>query len=211
MAIILVLTLVVLVQQSSFNKTFLLANTSYDIALTLRNAQTFGLASRARDTSVNTGYGIHFESTLPAPQLGMTKLFTLFADIYPGPGNTSENCHPVADISIPGARPGNCSYNAAQSEKVVDYTLGNEAIISRYCAYTASLEQWACSNFSGNLISSLDIVFARPNPDAFIYAGGFSYTAACLTVASSNAPGGPYHYVSVASSGAITANAASCP
>src|SRR3989344_4714141 len=79
-AIIGVLSLVVVVNQGSFNRTFMLANTSYDIALTLRNAQTFGMGSRSRDGSENAGYGIHFDKNTP-------KSFILFADIFPGSGS----------------------------------------------------------------------------------------------------------------------------
>ena len=47
LAIIVTITGVTLTSQTSFNKTLVLANTAYDIALTLRSSQTYGLGSRA--------------------------------------------------------------------------------------------------------------------------------------------------------------------
>lgn len=206
LAIIVIITSVVLTSQNSFNKTLILANTAYDIALTLRSAQTYGLSSRAAGAAASAGYGLHFQ-TSPAG------LFTLFADTYPG-ASVSSVCHPTSDASAPDAKPGNCSYESAQGEKVVDYKLGNGITVSDFCAY--SLGSWSCTyahSGAGGGLSSLDIVFARPNPDPFMSVNG-SYsiiapvTAACIAVTS---PQGGAHFVSVAASGQIVANALSCP
>ncbi len=200
LAIMTVISGVVLTSQSSFNRTLTLANTAYDIALTLRSAETYGLGSRAIGSATNAGYGVDFQKATPAS-------FTLFIDTYPAPSSSSP-CHPKADPSTPDALPGDCVYEAAQGEKVADYTLGNGIVISNFCAYTSS---WSCT--SGGSLTSLDIVFARPNADPFISANG-SYapaapvTSACITVSS---PQGDSRFVSITASGAITANATSCP
>lgn len=193
LAIITIITLTALVSQSSFNKTLVLANTAYDVALVLRSAQTYGLGSRAIASTANAGYGLRFQN-------GAT--FTLFADSYPGP--SAANCHSLPDggASAPDARPGNCVYDASQNERVKDYTLGNGIVINNLCAYNGS---WSCS------LSSLDVVFARPNADTFMSTNGLYSAAiskACLTVFS---PQGGSRYVSVAASGQIIANASSCP
>ena len=78
LTIIVVITTVVVASQSSFNKTLILVNTAYDIALTLRSAETYGLGSRAFGGVVNAGYGLNFQSGTP-------QSFTLFADTYPAP------------------------------------------------------------------------------------------------------------------------------
>jgi len=196
LAIIGVVMSIVLTSQSTFNKTLILKNTAYDIALTLHNAQTYGLGSRASNTTINTGYGVHFQN---AP----TASLTLFADIYPAPSPFS--CHPTDDASSPNAQPGDCIYTIGQDQKVTDYTLGNGITISDFCAFKGS---WSCAVALGGGLSSLDIVSARPNPDTFIRANGLSYTSACLIISS---PQGGLRYISVAASGQITANAASCP
>ena len=202
MAIIAVVLTIVLTSQSSFNKTLTLANTAYDVALTIRYAETYGLGSRAIGTMTNAGYGIHFQNTSP-------KSFTLFADKYPSVGQ-SGLCHapPVNDPVGPDARPGNCIYDVSQNEKVTDYTLGNNITISDFCSYSSG--SWSCA--SGGL-DSLDIVFVRPNASPFMSANGsyleaFPVTKACLTISS---PQGGSRFVSIASSGEITANAASDP
>lgn len=203
LTIIVVITVVVLASQSSFNKTLILANTAYDIALALRSAETYGLGSRASGTTLNAGYGLHFQSGTPAS-------FTLFADTYPLP-STSSVCHPIADASAPNAQSGNCSYESGQGEKVTAYALGNGITVSDFCAYISG--SWSCAYSRGGGLSSLDIVFARPNPNPFIsvngsYSASFPATSACLTVTSQQ---GGAHYVSVSASGQITANAVSCP
>ncbi len=200
---------IVLTSQSSFNKTLILANTAYDIALTLRSAETQGLGSRVTSTAPNAGYGVHFETGAPA------RAFTLFADVYPPVGsNPSLLCHaPPPDPTGPDALPGNCAYDSSQGERVSDYTLGNNITILDFCAYNGV---WLCTyahdGYSGG-VSSLDVVFARPNADPFMSMNG-SYnssspvTKACVTVTS---PQGTSRFVSVAQSGEITANAPSCP
>ncbi|MFZ3043507.1 MAG: type II secretion system protein [Minisyncoccia bacterium] len=204
LAIITVIMGIVLSSQSTFNKTLVLTNTAYDVALTLRSTQTYGLSSRASGSTSNAGYGLHFQSSTPGS-------FTLFADLYPLP-STSSVCHPTSDASAPNARPGNCVYESAQSEKVSDYVLGNGVTVNDFCAY--ALGSWSCAHAQGGALSSLDIVFARPNPDPFISTNG-SYpgaataaTAACLSLTS---PQGGTQFISLTSSGQITANAAACP
>ncbi|MBU6388703.1 type II secretion system GspH family protein [Patescibacteria group bacterium] len=200
LAIILALSVVILSSQSTFNKTLVLANTAYDVALTLRSAETYGLGSRAAGTVANAGYGLHFEKAQPGT-------ITLFADAYPAPSTLSV-CHPTSDASAPDARPGNCVYDSAQGEKVVDYTLGNGITVSDFCAYAGS---WSCAN-NGSL-SSLDIIFSRPNPEPLIstnglYSGINPPTAACLVI---HSPQGGSRFISIGASGQIIANAASDP
>ncbi|MCX6787707.1 MAG: type II secretion system protein [Candidatus Kaiserbacteria bacterium] len=194
LAIIVTITTVTLSSQSSFNKTIILANTAYDIALSLRSAETYGLAGRAVNGVTSAGYGLNFQKISPGS-------FTLFADTSPGPN--ASNCHglPAAGASAPDAKSGNCTYDPG--EKVMDYVLGNNIIVSDFCAY--SFGGWSCAYAQGGGLSSLDIVFARPNPDPFINIQG---TKACLTISS---PQGGTRFISVAASGEITAKAPSCP
>jgi hypothetical protein len=187
LAIIGIITAVTLNSQSSFNKTLILANTAYDIALTLRSAETFGISSRAAGAVANAGYGLHFQRG--------TAGFILFADTSP-----------AASCGTPDCKPGDHIYNAGSDVLIQTYALGNAITISDFCAFSAG--SWSCEVANGGTLNSLDISFARPNPDAFIRANGSPYTAACLKAAS---PQGGAQNVSLASSGAITANAASCP
>ncbi|MHB1163405.1 MAG: pilus assembly FimT family protein [Minisyncoccota bacterium] len=202
LAIIIVITGLVFSSQSSFNKSLVLANTAYDVALTLHSAQTYGLGSRSSAGMSNIGYGVDFQKTKPSN-------FTLFADTSPAPNPS--NCHglPSGGASAPDAKYGDCAYQT--SEKVVDYTMNNGISISDFCAYTSGLSV-VCAVANGGTLSSLDIVFSRPNPNQpFISTNGLysaAWTKACITIASSQ---GTSRSVTVTSSGEITTDANSCP
>lgn len=203
LTIIIVITGVVLSSQSSFNKTLILANTAYDLALTIRSAETYGIASQVSEGITNAGYGLDF-------QAASDDTFTFFADSYPSP-SASAPCHPSPDPSAPDAKPGNCAYDEGSDAIVSVYTLGNGVTFSDFCAYAAG--GWECKNSNGGSLSTLDIVFVRPNAEPFMTANG-NYSAStpvtqsCLALTS---PQGGARYVSVSASGAINANAESCP
>lgn len=188
LAIITAVTGVALSSESSFNKTLVLANTAYDIALTLRSAASFGTNSRAFSTRSNVGYGVHF-------QQGTQNSFILFADTSPGidPSCTRPDC-----------RGGDKLYS--NDDAIVQtYTLGNDVLITDFCT---SSDRSRCVS-TGDL-NSLDIVFARPNPDAFIRANSSSfnsYTAACIVISSKR---GGSRFISVEASGNIRAAPSSC-
>ncbi len=192
---------VVLTSQNTFNKTLILTNTAYDIALSLRAAETYGLGGHAIG-SRPAGYGIHFDKNTPGA-------FLLFADSDPAPSVDSV-CHATTDPTALDAQPGDCAYTAGRDGPVVtSYVLGNRITISDLCAYTA-IGTRSCTD-SG--LNSLDIVFARPNPDPHMsmngmYSPSSPVTSACITVSS---PQGGARYIWVASSGQIIANAAPCP
>lgn len=202
LGIVVTITSVVLTSQSSFNKTLVLANTAYDVALSLRSAAMYGLGGHAISMTP-TGYGMHFERSAP-------ESFTLFADTYPAPSVASV-CHAIDDPSTLDAQPGNCSYEAGQDFMVTKYTLGNNITISDFCAFSSG--SWSCAFAEGGTLTALDIVFARPDSDPFMsvnrsYSSISPVTTACLKVSS---PLGGDRFVAVSISGRITANATSCP
>lgn len=208
-AIITVVMGIVLSSQSSFNKTLILTNTAYDIALTLRSAETYGISSRGSSVSTKAGYGLHFLS-------GTTGSFILFSDFSPSP-NVS-NCHgvPVGGVDAPDAKPGNCAYDGP-SEDVSTYVLGNSITIGDFCAYTNGVP--TCAIAHGGGLSSLDIVFSRPDTHPFVSPDG-SYSTispasvACLTIQSPQSSSllpNSSRYVSIGASGQIIANATPCP
>ena len=207
MSIIFILSMIVLTSQNSFNKTLILANTAYDVALTLRSVETQGLGSRITSGGAeNVGYGINLQSGSPSS-------FTLFADSYPAP--STSNCHgiPGGDAGRPDVQPGDCAYNGlASGEFLQTYTLGNGITIRDFCAGTdGTPASWTCKVANG--MASLDIIFARPNPLPFISRSGVyskSYTGACITLSS---PQGTTRFVYLSSSGEISVNpsSVSCP
>jgi len=187
LAIIGIIMSIVLSNQNSFNKTIILSNTAYDIALSLRSAETYGLGSRAVGSVSNVGYGIHFSK-------GNSNSFTLFADTSP-----------VVSCGTPNCKPGDNIYTSPDVV-VQTYTIGNGITINDFCALANG--SWSCAYTHNSNLNSLDIVSSRPNPNVSITANGSPYTAACISITSSE---GVNRYVSVAASGGITANAPSCP
>lgn len=149
LGIILVITAVVLLGQSGFNRTLVLVDTAYSIAFTLRQAQSFGLSSRVFGTTQNAGYGLHLAN-------GVTTAYSLFIDI--GPGNTQGGLCP-GHVAVSGieAKPGNCLYDSS-AEQVTGYVLNRGFRISSFCGMEGAVKR--CS---GEYLDSLDITFLRPS------------------------------------------------
>lgn len=197
LAIIGVLSGLFVTSQTTFNKTILLTNTAYDVALTIRDAQTFGLGSRVslkalELDSKTAGYGVHF--------MPDTASFELFADVTPV---NSTSCHPapLTGPGSPSAVPGDCVYQV--EELVQSYLLGNGMKIADngICVFSS---EWDCG------LSSLDIVFARPNTKTFFSADGTysnSLTRAQIIVTS---PQGGQRYVCVQLSGEVYVSSSAC-
>lgn len=204
LVIITFITLVVLTSQSNFNKSLILANTAYDVALTFRTAEIFGLGSRVSDTASNVGYGLHFTMT-------NTSQFTLFIDADPvnTVNNGPDKCHSTGSIDpnetnqnviSPDAKAGNCVYNGAVDQNVQTYTLGNKITINRLCA------GGKCSDQAQGP-QTVDIVFSRPNPMPAISVDGVyskvaNISAACIELVSPD--GQNTRAVTITSSGQVT-------
>lgn len=204
LSIIGILSIIVVVSQRTFNRTILLNYTAYDIALSIRSAQTYGLGSRTSAEGRNIGYGVRFASGAPGS-------FILFADAYPGTADAQPpiSCHPRrtgADGSEPDAVPGDCVYQAGQDGLVGQYTIGNGMQVSGLYAYDSN-------GVRTNSLGSLDIVFARPNTRTYVSSGvgatpsyvGFS--RACVTLTS---PQGGNSYIHVQPTGEINVNSTAC-
>jgi prepilin-type N-terminal cleavage/methylation domain-containing protein len=123
-AIFVIISSVILARHSQFSGTILIKNLAYDIALSIRKAQVFGLSIREYKGKFDSGYGVHFNSD---------SSYIFFSDTN-----------------------GNNVYNSGVDDIIDTLTLGGGNKISKFCADTQ------CS------ITSLDIVFNRPNPDAII-------------------------------------------
>ena len=216
LAIILVVSAIVLSSQSAFNRTLTLANTAYDIGLSIRSAETYGIGSRTASTFSNAGYGVHLASATPGS-------YVLFADTYPGVTATGSVCNPTpgGDPTRPDAKPGDCAYTVGSGTDaaITTYTLNNGITISDFCAYDSTAPgTWSCEGSASNPLTALDIVFSRPNPTVYLSVahGGSvatysqSLTEACIALtASSNA--NDHRYVAITATGDIDARATSCP
>jgi prepilin-type N-terminal cleavage/methylation domain-containing protein len=144
-SIFVILTGIVLFNQTKFNSTILLTNLAYDTALTVRQAQTYGINIKEFNSTGNSdggeflSYGVHFEKG--------AKSFILFTDldsndIFDGATTTcqkSEGC-------------------------VTRYNIKRGNYIKDICAEALT----ASSSVCGTSLTNVNTVFVRPNPDAVI-------------------------------------------
>lgn len=103
-----VITGVVLANNAQFNSSVLLGNAAYDVALSVRQAQVYGLSTQAFSGQFQLGYGIHIQGT---------GQYLLFADVDPET---------------------NRRYDAGVDQIVELYTLGRGHTVQRFCGITAN-------------------------------------------------------------------------
>lgn len=155
-SIFVILTGVVLFNQSKFNSTILLTNLAYDTALTVRQAQNYGLNIKEFNNQDKfVPYGVHFEKG--------TKYFILFADnAY---DRTSEDKINIIHPYSGGLN--DCDFNKGC---VIRYSIPRGNFIFDICAGALNEGIYNCaeSDPPTESKSSLDIVFVRPNPDAYL-------------------------------------------
>lgn len=127
LTIISLITMVVIARYRDFDSTILLRNLAYEIALSVREAQTLGISVQNPASSTgnpfNYAYGVHFARGTS---------YMLFADL-----NT------------------NGQYDSG--EEISSYTIGKNNGIARLYA----------NNAEGTTeVTTLDVLFRRPEPDA---------------------------------------------
>lgn len=144
-AIIVLISSIVLANNNKFGGTILLQNLAYDVALSARQAQTYGTAViRFGSNNFTAPYGIHFDIT------ASRTTYYVFADAVGSPNG-------IYDVG----------------EMVQSSTIGRGYFIESLCV-TASNGSESCT--SGTTISKLDVVYKRPEPDAYIRADDISTT-----------------------------------
>lgn len=178
LAIIVIVTVIALLGQSSFNRSLVLTETAYTIAFSIRQAQFLGISGRTTAGVSDAGYGVYFENN-------QTGSYRLFADTSPGRTNNLQDgsvCPGRSVATGQEAKPGDCIRNGS-SEDVTTYTLNNGFRIARFCGIAAS----GAETCSGDL-TSLNISYLRPNTQSIIVGtrGGlrYSYTGARINVTS---------------------------
>jgi hypothetical protein len=149
-AIIVVITTLVLIDNNKFGGDVKLENFAYDVALSVRQTQIYGIAvERFGSNNFSTGYGMHFSLSSPTQYL-------LFADedgtgIYDAQANPSE--------LVPGGL----------------YTIDQGFAITSLCVIPV------IGGSSCTPVTEIDILYVRPEPDAYISAGtGSNAPVSCI-------------------------------
>jgi prepilin-type N-terminal cleavage/methylation domain-containing protein len=207
LAIITILLSVVLVTQTGFNRSLLVTDTAYTVALTIRESQSLGLSSRNFGGFQNEGYGVHFSSGTPNSYIE----FADIANVTPFTTSTITWC-PVGTSGTPNFKPGNCLYDGS-SELIQQYNFNQGFTISNFCAYNSAGALIGCSN-NVNGISTLDIMFQRPNTTTIMTAittnnVPLPAATACITVSTPDLQG--FRYVEVNQLGEVSVLSQSCP
>lgn len=160
--IFVVLTGVVLVNQAKFNSSILLTNLAYDTALTIRQAQTYGINIKNFniDDDKFVPYGVHFDV------VNQPRSFILFADL----DYDSSDPDSSTDVQYDGGGADSPDLSICQNVMgcVNRYNITRGNYIDSLCADDES-NTGSCKG-SASSVNSVDIVFERPDPDAKIRA-----------------------------------------
>ncbi|HVM73900.1 MAG TPA: prepilin-type N-terminal cleavage/methylation domain-containing protein [Candidatus Paceibacterota bacterium] len=146
-AIITLVSAVVFANINKFGGQSRLQSLVYDIALTIRQAQVYGISvKQVAGSNFDTGFGVSFNLANPA-------LYRLFNDINE-----------------------NGKYDAGEDVSPSPYAINQNYVYSKLCATISGTEY--CP------YTSMNIVFIRPNPNAYfiVQGGGVGITDSCTSV-----------------------------
>ncbi len=166
----------ILANHSRFNSSVLLGSLAYNIALSIREAQVYGLSVKQFSDEFQVGYGVRFEGE---------ETYILFADT-PNLGELPDK-----------------KYNANDGDSIIQsYEVGRGHVIARFCGITSSGAEECSDGSTAVTIDHLDIVFFRPEPDAYISSAEPEYYSRATVVVSS--PNQNSRTITIASTGQIT-------
>ncbi len=155
LAIFTLLTTTLLVKNAQYKGTTVITNLAYEMALTIRQAQVYGINVRQFDSSIFTGaYGVHFTRA----------------------GNETTEYNPRTIFRIFADKNGDGHYTDLR-EDVEKITLRNGNIVYQYCVLMDTDRYCPESNVNG----SFDIMFKRPSPEAKFYLPGQLFSSDTIT------------------------------
>ncbi|MEI6420549.1 MAG: prepilin-type N-terminal cleavage/methylation domain-containing protein [bacterium] len=163
LSIFVIVTGIVLFNQNKFNSSIVLTNLSYDVALTIRQAQTFGTGGKIVGfEGIKPTYGVHLETGIN------NKIVVLFADRLKNNNNNTVNNYKFDGFSSGGI----CDQINSECLEKSLLTRGN--YIYKICEYGTSV-----------CYSKLDITFKRPKSEPVIKADDkdISTTGVVITLA----------------------------
>lgn len=175
-SIIGVILAVALLGQTNFNRTLILTDTAYTVALSIRQMQSYGLSSVYFNTYNNAGFGVHFNRATAS------KTYYEFADINKTAAAPSYCPSNQGLSNTPEQKPGNCLYDGT-SELVPGgtFSLTKNYSISDICGIPLGTATPVCSSQNSNT-GIIDIVYIRPNMQS-VMTGIFNGSSKQLSTA----------------------------
>lgn len=173
-AIFVVITGIIMVDQRRFGGNILITNLAYDVALGIRQAQVYGISVKSVNQQFNSSYGVHF---------GPPGYFILFADT-----NHSGSYDTSSDDGT------GC---IALTECVTFFKVEQGNAISKFCADNS------CSDTGAIDRLDILFTRPNPEPAVKAYKGGLAIPASSASITVSS-PQGVTKTVSVSPSGQIS-------
>lgn len=205
LGIMILLTGVVLVGQGNFNRSLIVTDTAYTVALSMREAQTFGLSSRAYSGASNAGYGLHFDAAIP-------NAYVMFADVSRVAPPDLSYC-PTGTANTPDAKPGNCIFDPTGNEVAQNYTFSRGFTITQLCGHAVGGTQHCSVGGAVTDLTGIDTVFVRPNTLSVVTgrrnAGNIPLLDAQIRISAPN--NGGDRYLCLTQAGEVSVSATLCP
>lgn len=188
------LSAVTIFNYGDFDRNITVTNLAYELALTIREAQSYSLSVRSEGGEFKINYGVSFY--LNGGGANANRSFVFFAD-EPGVDRNGI-CHNDAGDYISSANETTCSYSncTGSHECISSKLLARNTVIKRTCVLSnGSAAQSAMDYTTGacNDVSTgeLSITFERPDVDAIIYAKNGAvlsnnYTEAAILLEATN-------------------------
>jgi len=167
LSIIAIVTTIALVGQSSFNRSVLLTDSAYAVALSLREMQSLGLSSRRYGGVQDAGYGAYFGT----PPLASYTVYVDTMDADPANVASFPLCQVGASLPSghPEKKPGDCIYTPGSDQAIQTYNLQRGFTISRFCGRDSG-GTLRCSTDSTSPLTSLVVTFVRSTTDTAFLA-----------------------------------------
>lgn len=146
--IMIVMTSIVIFNKRDFNDSMILTNLAYDIALSIREAQVYGIAVRASEGQFDKAYGVNLSQTDPA-EITTANHYVIFVD-----GSTNF--------------PRDFMYQAGEI-LLREYRL-NRGYFFSACVHLKSEPDpniYASCSSESTSPSNMGVSFYRPDPDAY--------------------------------------------
>ena len=154
MTIFLTLSSVMLADYNGMNSRITLDTNAHQMAQWVRQTQISAMSVKHTQSDASTfpGYGLHFDRATPGQ-------FIFFADLVPGVGlSPNKRYDPLIGME-------KCGDAGVECEQIVKLPKGNS--IEKLCSeMTPFVLGPDCDTFSN--ANDFDIIFTRPDPDAFI-------------------------------------------